>query len=118
MIKHYAVIVCLALAACGGTESIQVETAPVKLQIVQPEPPLPIKPLPVKFKVIAKSNQSAQVSALLSDSDAFIALSTKDYENLSLNMADITRYLKQQQSIIDYYKKMTTVDPKPQEESK
>ena len=109
---------CLALAACGGTQSIQVETAPVKPQIIQPEPPPPIRPIPVEFKVVSKNNQSAQMKLLLADSDAFIALTTKDYENLSLNMADITRYLKQQQGIIDYYKKLTQVDDAAQHVAK
>jgi hypothetical protein len=72
----------------------------------------------VQFKVVSRSNQASQVNLLLTDSEAFIALTTKDYENLSLNMADITRYLKQQQGIIEYYKKMTTVEAKPSDESK
>jgi hypothetical protein len=110
MMKYIACLLCLALTACGGTESIQVDTAPVRLQIIQPEPPAPIKPIPVQFKVVSRGNQAAQITLLLTDSEAFIALTTKDYENLSLNMADITRYLKQQQIIIDYYKKMTKVD--------
>ena len=118
MSKYLAGILCLTLAACGSTESIQVETAPVKLQIIQPEPPPPIRPIPVEFKVVSKSNQTAQLKLLLADSDAFIALTTRDYENLSLNMADITRYLKQQQSIIDYYKKMTKDDDKSSEPAK
>ncbi|CAB4122509.1 hypothetical protein UFOVP29_30 [uncultured Caudovirales phage] len=118
MMKYVAGLLCLGLAACGGTQSLEVDTVAVKLQIIQPEPPAPIKPIPVQFKVVSRSNQAAQVNLLLTDSEAFIALTTKDYENLSLNMADITRYLKQQQAIIEYYKKMTTVEAKPSDESK
>lgn len=33
----------------------------------------------------------------------FFAISVPDYENLSLNMADIKRYIEQQQAIIVYY---------------
>lgn len=33
----------------------------------------------------------------------YIAISVKDYENLSLNMAEIKRYLEQQKNIIVYY---------------
>ena len=35
---------------------------------------------------------------------AFYGLSTKGYENLSHNMAEIKRYIRQVLSIIDYYK--------------
>ena len=39
---------------------------------------------------------------------AFVALSMKDYENLALNIADIKRFLKQQDEIIVYYEKAVT----------
>lgn len=34
---------------------------------------------------------------------AFVALSMKDYENLALNIAEIKRYLEQQEQVIIYY---------------
>ena len=43
---------------------------------------------------------------------AFVALSMKDYENLSLNIADIKRYVEQQKEIILYYEKAVTEEPK------
>jgi|TARA_R110000803_G_scaffold182566_1_gene244923 hypothetical protein len=36
-------------------------------------------------------------------SDAYIAISVKDYENLSLNFAELRRYIEQQKQIIVYY---------------
>jgi|TARA_B100001287_G_scaffold74045_1_gene61439 hypothetical protein len=36
----------------------------------------------------------------------------KDYENLALNIADIRRYLNQQEEIIVYYEKAVTEEPK------
>ena len=35
--------------------------------------------------------------------DAYIALSVKDYENLSLNFSELRRYIEQQKQIIVYY---------------
>ena len=43
---------------------------------------------------------------------AFVALSMKDYENLALNVADIKRFLEQQNEIILYYEKAVTEGPK------
>jgi predicted transcriptional regulator len=37
--------------------------------------------------------------------NVWYSLTTKGYENLSNNMADIKRYLRQILSIVDYYKK-------------
>ncbi len=34
---------------------------------------------------------------------AYVALSMKDYQNLAVNIADMRRYLNQQQQIIIYY---------------
>ena len=39
---------------------------------------------------------------------AYVALSMKDYENLALNIADIKRYLNQQEQIIIYYEEAVT----------
>lgn len=46
---------------------------------------------------------------------AFVALSMKDYENLALNIADIRRYLDQQEEIIIYYEKAVTEDKQTEE---
>ena len=41
---------------------------------------------------------------------AYIAISIKDYENLSLNFAELRRYIEQQKEIIVYYEE--AVKPK------
>lgn len=46
----------------------------------------------------------------------FFVLSVPGYENLSLNMAEIKRYIEQQKSIIIYYEEQTK--PKPIKEEK
>ena len=35
---------------------------------------------------------------------AYYALTTKEYENLSMNMAEITRYIKETLGIIEFYR--------------
>ena len=42
---------------------------------------------------------------------AYVALSMRDYENLSLNIADLKRYIGQQDQIIVYYEKAVTPEP-------
>ena len=44
----------------------------------------------------------------------YFALSVPDYENLSLNMGELKRYIEQQNEIILYYEKAV----KPKEEKK
>lgn len=47
--------------------------------------------------------------------DAYIAISIKDYENLSLNFAELRRYIEQQKQIIVYYE--DAVAPEENEEN-
>ena len=45
--------------------------------------------------------------------DAYIAISIKDYENLSKNFAELRRYIEQQKAIILYYEE--AVSPLPED---
>ena len=45
--------------------------------------------------------------------DSYVAISIKDYENLSDNFAELRRYIEQQKAIIVYYEK--AVQPKKEE---
>lgn len=59
----------------------------------------------VKIYVVSKENYDEFVKEFESKngSDAYIAISVKDYENLSLNFAELRRYIEQQKQIIVYY---------------
>jgi|TARA_R100001129_G_scaffold157802_1_gene121298 predicted transcriptional regulator len=43
-------------------------------------------------------------------SNAFYGLTSKGYENLSGNMAEVKRYIRQALSIIEYYRKLDKED--------
>ena len=43
--------------------------------------------------------------------DSYIAISVKDYENLSKNFAQLRRYIEQQKQIIIYYEKAVINEP-------
>ena len=45
--------------------------------------------------------------------DAYVAISIKDYENLSKNFAELRRYIEQQKAIIIYYEE--AVSPLPED---
>ena len=59
----------------------------------------------VKIYVVSKVNYAEFVKtyAKKNGADSYIALSVKDYENLSLNFAELRRYIEQQKQIIVYY---------------
>ena len=45
--------------------------------------------------------------------DSYIAISVKDYENLSKNFAELRRYIEQQKAIILYYEDAVKPEKKP-----
>lgn len=88
MNKLFIMIVVFGLFGC--TKQIQKEYVKPNLKVHIVEPPTPLVLKPVKFKVITSPETN-------------LVLSFKDYENLSLNMADIVEYIKNQNNIIRYY---------------
>ncbi len=72
-------------------------------------PPLPmeIQGVPVKWKVLTPEIMEEYL-ALVKEGKApampYYALTTQQYENLSVNMAEITRYTKNILSIVEYYR--------------
>ena len=59
--------------------------------------------------------KSAWKYAKKNGGDSYIALSVKDYENLSLNFAELRRYIEQQKLIIVYYEE--SVSPEKEEKN-
>ena len=66
----------------------------------------------VKIYVVSKENYDEFVKEFEAKNggDAYIAISVKDYENLSLNFAELRRYIEQQKQIIVYYENAVAPD--------
>jgi len=84
---------------------------------------VPIVPRPkgvklndVKIYVVTAENYEEFLEEFNSKNGvtAWVALSVKDYENLSLNFAELRRYIEQQKEIIVYYEEAV----KPEEVDK
>ena len=67
--------------------------------------PKPVRLNDVKIYVVSKENYEEFIKEFeaKNGADAYIAISVKDYENLSLNFAELRRYIEQQKQIIVYY---------------
>ena len=74
----------------------------------------------VRIYVVSKINYESFVKEFKdkNGADSYIALSVKDYENLSLNFAEIKRYILQQKQIIVYYEKAVAPEPKVEKDKK
>jgi hypothetical protein len=108
-------VALLPLAACNSVQPIQITAKPVELSIIQPVDPQPVDMLKVRSRVLTKDNVEEFIKQAKADqgtdNPVFVALSTNDYEALSLNIQELKRYIVQQQRIIAYYKKATAPQP-------
>jgi len=87
----------------------QVEVITIEKPAPVYHPPLPnqINPLLVEWKVLTPETMQEYLDALEAGNapvDAYYGLTPKGYENLSTNIAEVKRYIRQALSIIKYYR--------------
>ena len=72
--------------------------------------PKPVQLNDVKIYVVTEDNYEEFLEEFSSKNGrtAWIAISVKDYENISLNIAELRRYIEQQKEIIVYYEDAVT----------
>ena len=88
-----------------------IEVVTVVKQAPTYHPPLPnqIDPVPVEWTVLTPELMQEYLDDLNegnAPTNAWYALTTKGYENLSTNMAEVKRYLRQVLSILKYYREL------------
>ena len=60
----------------------------------------------VKWDVVVKDNIDEYLGEITQGGQyVFYAISVRDYEKMSLNLAELKRYIEQQKEIITYYEK-------------
>lgn len=92
------------------------QTKPVEIVTIAKPAPLYHPPLPMELQLVdidwevLTPELMAEYLKLVESGNAprqaYYALSTKDYENLSVNTAEQKRYIKQVLSIIEYYREL------------
>ena len=125
--KLLLLVALLLVSGCSilGSNRDIPEVKPVEVVTVVKEapmyhPPLPnnIESVPVEWTVLNPELMQDYLDDL-NDGNAptnvWYALTTKGYENLSTNMAEVKRYLRQVISILKYYRE---IDDKEQDEDK
>ena len=88
-----------------------VEVVTVVKQAPTSHPPLPnqIDPVPVEWTVLNPELMQEYLDDLNEGNaltNVWYGLTTKGYENLSTNMAEVKRYLRQVLSILKYYREL------------
>lgn len=102
------------LAGCSSRPETEIKTV---TKIEKTQVPVVARPKPLQLNdtrvfVVTKDNYEEFVKEFteIYGELAYVALSMKDYENLALNIADVKRYIGQQNEIIIYYEKAVSED--------
>ena len=104
------------MAACsifplGGSRTKSVEVITVEERAPMFHPPLPMEMQMVNFdwEILTPDIMREYlqlVEAGKAPKQAYYALTTKDYENISNNMAEIKRYTRDILAIVEYYRSL------------
>ena len=117
--KNLALIsLSILLASCStfqqAVKPVQVKTIAERSPIYHPPLPYPMSLTDVDWEVMTPTTMQEYLDSLSAGNApprAFYSLSAREYENLSMDMAEITRYTKDILAIIKYYRELD----KPQE---
>ena len=96
---------CSSLSLLNPEPKVVTVTNTVKTTVPIVAHPKQVHLNDIKIYVVSKENYVDFVKEFEAKNggDAYIAISIKDYENLSLNFAELRRYIEQQKQIIVYY---------------
>jgi len=112
------ILLASSLVACGSVEPrIVVKTDYVEKEIpIQPRPK-GVQTYPVYFYTVNKENIDEFLERFEKENGdgVFFAISVPHYENLSLTLADLKRYIGQQKSLILYYEESIAKQELPED---
>ena len=101
-------LLCLLISSCSTWDKItkvEVQTVEVERVIPTQNRPRALSMNDITWFVVTSENFEEFKKRYTKQNGEFLfyALSVRDYETLSLNMAEIKRYIEQQKQIIMYY---------------
>ena len=96
---------------------VEVKTVEVERKIPTQNRPRPVKLDDVYFYVVSADNFDNFKKRFEKENGdlVFYALSVRDYETIAYNMAELKRFIDQQQQIIVYYEEAVKPNPKKTE---
>ena len=97
------IVIMLLISACGH-DKINIKADPVEPVVIHPPVPDQLQLREVKWTVFNRAKLEQLLADYPNQEIVLFALSAKGYENLSLNVAEILRYLKEQKGVIIYYR--------------
>ena len=104
-------LIILSLGACSmmgeRVKPVSVTTIAKQQPMYHPPLPMEVQMDPVDWEILTPDSMQLYLDNLKSGEApkrAFYSLSSKEYEHLSMDMADITRYITEIMGIIRFYR--------------
>ena len=112
------IIVCASAFLLVGCASTKPKVIDKPVIVERPELILPkVQPVsqaPMEWVIITASNAEEKLEMLKSkDNVTYFALTPQGYQNLSMNVAELRRYIEQQNAVIAAYQAYYANLPKP-----
>lgn len=124
-LKTLAVVaILLSLTGCSLVSKpepeVKVVTKVEKTTVPLVQRPKPVQLVDTRIFVVNEENYDEFVEEFTEANGelVYVALAIKDYENLALNLAEIRRYLNQQNEIIVYYEEALSPEAPPEQDNK
>lgn len=116
---------CTGLSLFGGRQPVQpepivvTETEYLYREIPIQERPKPVTLYDIEFYAVTGENIDEFLERFEEENGdiVFFAISVPDYENISLNMGELRRFIESQTAIIVYYEENVNVQPEEEDES-
>lgn len=109
-----------------GCSMLPNQTRPVEVVTIAEPPPMYHPPLPLELQLVdidweimtpeLMEEYLKQLEDGSAPPTAYYSLTSKDYENLSMNMAELKRYLREVLGIVEFYREYDT-DPDDEEKT-
>ena len=113
---------CSSFSLFGDRANQQPQVKPVEVvsvakraPIYHPPLPEPIESAPIEWRILSPDVMQAYLIAIEAGEEprvAYYGLTSQSYENLSMTMGEITRYIEQILHIVGYYKEMDEEEDK------
>ena len=94
---------------------VEVVTVAKRAPIYHPPLPEPIESAPIEWRILSPDVMQAYLIAIEAGEEprvAYYGLTSQSYENLSMTMGEITRYIEQILHIVGYYKELDEEEEK------
>lgn len=119
MKRVFTILSIILLTGCSSlftkkeeVPKVEIVNRYVPIEIYHPPMPAGVNLLDVQFFVITSKNvdeKLKQIEKLQGNTPVVFAMTPQDYENMSYNLQELKRIIRQQKTLIDYYKDATQV---------